>query len=215
MKITPQAALDAAKVLWPETEGIRSSKDGYDFYLVGGNDRTISHISNTVGIDWPDRVFKWPVVKKWRVPTDKDAMQRPVCRVRDHLSNPWLAHDNKLLAVVSGNGCPFVIATSKNGLAVSHWKYCEIEDSPEAAAQPPKVSGDDQLITNEWLRDAYYCSEQTGGRFVHQGLMFKQESSGYWDAYSVKTSHNHYLCRLKTRKHFRDLIKAMSVNKTS
>ena len=212
MKITPQAALDAAKVLWPETASIVPSKDENEFYLVRENDTTISHIHNTVGIDWPDGVTRWPVVEKWRVPTDEDAMQRPVCRVRDHLSNPWLAHGIKLLAVVSGNGCPFVIATSKNGLAVSHWKYCEVEDTPEVMAQPPKSSGDDALITGDWLRVAYDCSEPVKDIFTYRGLRVGKNQNGLWAVYTANSSHAHFLCQLRTRKEFRDLVAAINVN---
>jgi hypothetical protein len=63
-----------------------------------------------------------------RVPTDRDAIHRPQCWVRDHEQVEWIDKPQTLIAVLSETAFPFKAANSDG--YVSSWRCCEIEDVP-------------------------------------------------------------------------------------
>ena len=72
--------------------------------------------------------------KKWRVPTDEDARQRPVCRVRDGKACGW-AHGVLIGVGDTSNTYPFAAMFDSGHIEM--YSYCEIEDTqPEPATEP-------------------------------------------------------------------------------
>lgn len=59
--------------------------------------------------------------KKWRVPTDEDAIKRPPCRAKDNPGDDW---EDQVLVAVNNRSMPFI---TRDGCS---WTFCEIEDIP-------------------------------------------------------------------------------------
>jgi len=92
-KITPAQAFDAIKILRLEASHIEISPNGLGYVSPSGK-RFFR-----VDIEWPDGVTRWPMQEKaWRVPTDGDALKRPLCRVRNSTKAERVT-DRKLVLV--------------------------------------------------------------------------------------------------------------------
>jgi hypothetical protein len=65
---------------------------------------------------------------KWRVPTDEDAKNRPLCRVRDSENLEW-QDGKKLIAVLNCEDYCFLTVNAGYAMQnASSWKYCEIAE---------------------------------------------------------------------------------------
>lgn len=128
MKITPQQALERIQNNVPTS----IERDGSHWRA--------SIPTEAFEIDWPEGVDQWPP-KKWRVPTEADALLRPVARFRNSSNSSWVYSDDRiLLAIVSASGPAakdrFVSYVHDRGQSAS-WDFCEIENVTPALPPPP------------------------------------------------------------------------------
>jgi len=118
VKITPQQALERIQANAP-TSISRKGDTGWEATSNG----------EAFKIDWPKGVDQWPP-KTWRIPTDEDALLRPLARFRNVPGDEWHT-DRTLVAVITlpANGGKHAFASCLPSTGYfSAWRYCEIED---------------------------------------------------------------------------------------
>jgi len=139
MSITPQEAFDALRILDPRVEKIEFQKgtgfNAGDIICFHGVYITRNYGGN---VEWPEGVTQWPPPeKKWRVPTDEDAMNRPPCRVRNNIDFKW--DDRYVLLFVFDKNCgPKFLTVSCDGVPI-YVRYCEIEELVESMSSETEL----------------------------------------------------------------------------
>lgn len=145
-KATPEQALAAARVLWPEVVAITDSGDKSKAWPVvprwvdragrwlnlPTTDGNFSRRLDSDNIDWSVRPASERIVTAEIVPTDEDACRRVKVVVRSHTYEEW-SEPLTLLAVVDGPPNKFV-AGSRCGLVV-HRAFCRLAHPHEIASE--------------------------------------------------------------------------------